>query len=443
MYKERRRKWGIEKNIKTEEWQAIIRKFVERANAGKESEIRIRNTQISASKIRQYRKRFKISEKEALTFRALTPTDLVCRTPLVTPPSSPRVFELPEQLARLCRVWIHGSFESKAWTVSNDQLRVESRYSTSSSIYAFFNLSRHAGWCLFDGETKIGFRTLNLAMAQIKNVIAEQDPNTLDLLYHVILKFTLDWKKPEIASMLLRCFHSLSTVILGPGHTFTQICTTLFALDITQLTHALLISFQCRFDQFGQKVGPFNNCTRSSRDLTLVWNNYTGQTTIAQTTEYLSAHLKEYEEALGPFDLRSLQVRIFLANYYLNKNQYNEALNTIQGALDRALKGCIANPDLMCQIFKTLAYIHFGLSEFELAEKNLRYAIDVAARYPCRDSDLRLFKRLGSWLESWNRREDAAQLREQHDTILDARCARLAEEEKNTSDVSSKLDPTL
>jgi tetratricopeptide (TPR) repeat protein len=430
MYKDRRRKWRIEKNIKTEEWKAIIRKFVVRSRAGKESEIRMRNTQISASKISQYRKKFKISEEEALTLGALTPADLVCHTPLAAPPSTPRVLEIPERLARLCQVWIDGSFESKAWMISNDQLRVESRYSSRSSIYAFFNICRHAGWCLFDHETKIGFRALNLAMAQIKNVITEQDPNTLDLLYHVILKFTLDWKKPEIASMLLRYFHSLSNAILGPGHAFTQICTTLIALDITQLTHALLISFQCRFDQFGQKLGSFNNCTRSSRDLTLVWKHYTGQTTIAQTTGDLSAHLQEYEEALGPFDLRSLQVRVFLANYYLNIHQYHEALNTIQGALDRALQGCIADPDLMCQIFKTLAYIQFGLSEFELAEKNLRYAIDVAAGYPCRDSDLRLIKRLGSWLESWNRREDAAQLREQHDEILDLRCARLAEEEE-------------
>ncbi|PMD21762.1 hypothetical protein NA56DRAFT_748734 [Hyaloscypha hepaticicola] len=84
MYKDRIRKWKLEKKHKEGDMLAILRKQTERNAVGKESSFRVRDQPVTIEEVFHYFKRKKnVRDEEA--YNAPTPSDVSCRTPSPAP----------------------------------------------------------------------------------------------------------------------------------------------------------------------------------------------------------------------------------------------------------------------------------------------------------------------------------------------------------------------
>jgi hypothetical protein len=84
MYKDRIRKWKLDKKHKEGDMLAILRKQTERNAVGKGSTFRVRGQPVTIEEVLHYLKRKKnVRDEEA--YNALTPSDVSCRTPSPAP----------------------------------------------------------------------------------------------------------------------------------------------------------------------------------------------------------------------------------------------------------------------------------------------------------------------------------------------------------------------
>jgi hypothetical protein len=84
MYKDRIRKWKLDKKHKEGDMLAILRKQTERNAIGKGSSFRVRGQQVTIDEVLHYLKRKKnVRDEEA--YNAPTPSDVSCRTPSPAP----------------------------------------------------------------------------------------------------------------------------------------------------------------------------------------------------------------------------------------------------------------------------------------------------------------------------------------------------------------------
>jgi tetratricopeptide (TPR) repeat protein len=88
MFKARLRSWKVRKNCTTKEMVKIIKITNERASIGKKTSVRIRGLEIDPTKLRKFRQRKRLTDKELLTTlstRSTTPSDISCFTPRLDP----------------------------------------------------------------------------------------------------------------------------------------------------------------------------------------------------------------------------------------------------------------------------------------------------------------------------------------------------------------------
>lgn len=88
MFKARLRSWKIRKNCTTKEMVRIIKIMNERADLGKETSVRVRGLEIDATKLRKFRQRKGLTNKElakAMSSGSTTPSDISCFTPKLHP----------------------------------------------------------------------------------------------------------------------------------------------------------------------------------------------------------------------------------------------------------------------------------------------------------------------------------------------------------------------
>ena len=431
MYKDRISKWKIDKKIKGEEMKAIIRKQTQRSRAGKKSVFRIRNSHVSELKIVRYRKATKLSsEEQALRLRAPTPPELICYTPLASPLTTPRVLETPERIVKLIQEFSDGSFDSKAWLITEDHSRIISKNS-SEPIYIFRSMCSNVRTFFLKGETKNALRVLNMAMALIEQMVSAECPNSLGTVAAVVLDFRILHESPGIAFALLKQFSAMSAAILPQRHPFNQIFALLVELNTSHLEHTLSISQQSQADFFTRRSGRFNWITL---DLQLLKLSSESNVKAAQTTERYSTLLRECEHALGSSDPRSLKMRIDLGWHYMIQGEYKEAAKIARTTIALAAQSQDTVLGLISDAFYVLSVAQSKLSETDLAEQNIRKAINVrAVEYGWENERvLYLISALESRLKEWNRPGEAAEVRRTRNAILESKIERLnrAEEER-------------
>lgn len=408
MYKDRIGKWGFNKNIKSKKMEAIVRKQVQRSRSGKKSAFCLCNHPVSEHKIRRYRTRFKLlSDEQALTLRAKTPPDLVCYTPLASPMTTPRELETPELIAKLIQEYISGSFYSKMWVIGDGEGCTSTKNPTTS-IFDFYDLSNNAltyfGW----GEVRRAYQLLDMAVALIRPMLSDQDPQFLRIFFFTLRNLICDSRlgpiSNEIALMLLRHFSEMSSVVIGPQHPFSRMFPRLMGLEISMLKHVFSIAHQCQLEGFAKRLGRFSR-TMMPFLIERYWD-----TDHSQSLEHFLALLAELEHALGPSDLRCLRVRLYLAASYFRCEQYGEMAEMAQSVITTALT--VQADSLRFAAFHHLSEAQFGLSQFGLAEQNIRQAIYIQAKiYGWEDENvLYLMSHLASWLKGWDRHDEAAEI---------------------------------
>ena len=427
MYKDRLRKWGVGKNVKSHEKEAVIRKQLQRSRVGKSTAYSIRGSQILEHKIKRYQKATKlISQEQAPQLRTGTPPGLICYTPLASPLSTPAILETPERVAKDIQSYVDGCLSSGLWKLTDGDWLVTTKVTRESSLDFFYSCS-YAVNQFSIGEVKGAWRLLNLAMGLVERTVLEECPHTLEFLIRSVFWFT-DWHHLQgITNVLLTQFSAMSATIKPKEHPFNKILPRLVGQDIPELKHTLAIALQSHVDSFDETVGHFS------------WNAVKYQSTLLQTssdregcTKSFCEVLQELEQALGESDERCLFIRLGLSwSYYLSE-QPRKAAEVARSVVRLESAQQSTDQILTMQAHDCLAQIHYQLSETDLAEQSLRQSIliqiDNHGREEYRVLDSMSF--LGSWLEEWGRVDEAEEIRKQADDVLDTKYEKFAVEEE-------------
>ena len=429
MYKDRIRKWQIDKNIKGHEMKAIIRKQAQRSRAGKKSLFHLRNSHVPEHKVIRYRKAMKLlSEEQALMLRAETPPGLVCHTPPASPLTTPEVLEIPERIARLIRDYIDGSFDSGAWIISESEQAVSTKGS-KKFIYAFVEQCKTVENQFQGGETSYAYRILKMAMASIEHIVLEEHPATLDILAYIIFHLTFIQKMPGIVFTVLKQFSAMSAAILPKQHPFNQVFARLVRLDVSHLKYTLIMAKESQSDGFTRRLGRFNWYTL---DIQLSLLNLKSRAGAAHLTEGYLTLLQAIELGLDTSDLRVLFIRLELAHQYLYEGKAMETAEIAQSIINLGAQTGNVSPDLHARALYTLSHAQYRLSETTLAEQHLRQAIQIEAKYYGWEDSvvLNYMSTLAYRLEEWNRPNDAAEVRRHREAIVDSIEERITREEE-------------
>ena len=419
MYKDRIRKWQIDKKIKSHEMKAIIRKQAQRSRVGKKSLFHLRNSQVPERKVTRYRKAMKLlSEEQALMLRAETPPGLICYTPPASPLTTPEILEIPERIAKLVQDYICGALESGTWIISESDDIVSTKGSRNF-IKRLYNEVWIAVAHFQRGETGYPWRILRIAMASIEHIVSTEDPSTLEKLAFLLLETVRFLNASGITFILLKQFSAMSALILPRQHPFNQIFACLIRLDVSHLRYTLIMANESQLDRFSRSLGRFNWGTlRIELDL-LKLKSLDGAT---HTTKAYLTLLQATELALDASDPRILLIRLGLANHYLEEGNYIEGVETAQRIVDVAARTGPAPASVLYQ----LSYAQYKLSMTTLAEQNLRQAIHTRAKYHGWEDSVML----EDWLEEWERPDEAAEVRRHRHEILDSMEERITREEE-------------
>ena len=429
MYKDRIRKWQIDKKIKGHEMKAIIRKQAQRSRAGKKSLFFLRNSKVLEHKVNRYRKAMRLmSEEQALMLRAETPPGLVCHTPPASPLTTPPVLEIPERIAKLFQDYIDGSFDSGTWIISESEDAVSTKGS-GNLLPAFCDQVRNAVNHFRRGETSYAYRILKMAMASIEHIVSAEHPITLDLLAQNLLVTMILHKMPEIAFFLLKQFSAMSAVILPKQHPFNQIFARLVRLDICHLKYTLIMAQKSQLDGFDRRSGRFN------------WNTLLIQLSLLETktiegavhtTEGYLTLLQAMELVLDTSDSRVLLVRNELAYHYCIDGEFTKAAEIAQSHIDFHAQTGNVHPDTRARALYILSCAHHRPSNTISAEQNLRQAIHIqGTSYGWEDGCVLAYMSvLEDWLEGWERPDEAAEVRRQREEILDSMEEKIDREEE-------------
>ena len=424
MYKDRLRKWGTTKNIKSNEMEAIIRKQAQRSLKRKKSAFWIHNSEVSEQKIIRVRKKRKLSDVQALRLRATTPPGLICYTPLNSPLTTPRVLETPERVAKLVRDYIRGSFDSKIWRLSGVAV-CTSKEISMEPLTAFQRQCDHARASFVAGKPRMAWQLLNLAMEHVGQMVSGDYPQ----IYDIVTGQIKSWVHSGLrfgSCVIADQFSAMSAAVKGSGHPVHQVFTQLKDLDESSLMHTLNAVLEIQLDLFTQTSGPFSCNTLEFRLAKLTWKSkYLAQ----DTTKGYLVLLQEVERTLGPSDRRSFRVRLCLCHHYLGWRRWKEAAACAQRII--AL-GTDANEIFLEGALYLLAVAQFRLLEMDLAEQSIRQAIAIQANKFGVEDDvvLRYMSILESWLNHWNRADEAAEVRQRWEAILDRKHMRLLYEDE-------------
>ena len=429
MYKDRIRKWQIDKKIKGHEMKAIIRKQAQRSRVGKKSLFHLRNSQVPDHKITRYRKAIKmLSEEQALMLRAETPPGLVCQTPPASPLTTPLVLEIPERIARLAQDYIDGSFDSGAWMVTESGDHVMWRGS-HSLVHELVDQFTNVVIYFRRGETSYAWRILRAKMMSIEHIVSAEEPLTLDILAFILLDTMHSLHTSEIAFILLKQFSAMSAHILPKQHPFNQVFARLIRLDMYLLKHTLIAAKESQSDGFARRSGRFNWITLEIQLSLLELKSIAGA---VHTTEGYLTLLEAMELVLDTSDPRVLHTRGALAFQYVREGDFLEAAASVQSIIDVAAQTGNVSPDGYTKALYTLSFAQYKLSMTTLAEQNLRQAIQTRAQHHgWEDGEvLGYMSELENWLEEWGRSDEAADVRQHRHEIVDSMEERITREEE-------------
>ena len=429
MYKDRISKWQIDKKIKGHEMKAIIRKQAQRSRAGKKSLFYLRNSQVPDHKVNRYRKAMKLmSEEQALMLRAETPPGLVCHTSPASPLATPEVLEIPERIAKLVQDYIDGSFENGTWIMSESGNALSMKGSVnllnafSYKVHGFVNHFQN-------DETSYAWRMLRVATASIEHIISAEHPSTLNVLAFSLYETIHYLNSSDVAFFLLKQFSAMSAVIFPKKHPLIQVFARLVRLDMSHLKYTLLMAKESQSDGFERRLGRFNWDGISIQLSSLTLKSMEGA---AHTTEGYLTLLQAMELVLDPSDPRVVLTRNRLAFHHLNDGEYAEATKIAQRIIDLAAQTGNDRPDTHASAMCILSYAQYALSKTNLAEQNLRLAIQTRAKfYGWEDGRvLEYMSVLEDWLERWEKPDEAAEVRRHMEAILNSMEERIAREEE-------------
>ncbi|KAK9425987.1 putative Clr5 domain-containing protein [Seiridium unicorne] len=279
MYKSRLKQWGLRKNYRYEEVNEIIRQQSTRVSAAKPGSSSVvvgsRVRRAEARRGRPSRRQLgplvlatpKRSPRTAVaTLQQLTPpsSGVSCRVaappgrgeisflfPLSPPPDVRYPEECSFHISRYCA----GAFEQGTWMLDSPEWLNSNR-----NVVDWFNRIALARGALAGGHTQQGFKLLQIAFNDYKDMIVAQDPRLL--LYTSVALFLLVGY-PEVVAMFLRYVSNLSRIIHGPYHPLHQIMATLDQMGLNMMQENARLIFDAQVSEFQRYLAPGNTFLQS------------------------------------------------------------------------------------------------------------------------------------------------------------------------------------
>lgn len=417
VYKTHIAKWGLDKNNKDCDMRAIAHKYSQRVQKGKASHFLVRRQAVDFAEVVRYWHRRNKSINDIVAERAAskTPEAVKCYTPLLSPVQTPEALALPEQLFKTLQDYHNGCFEAGIWVGDDEKSYCRTKKGHSDP---YSSISRLRARCFLALDLFHRFRfqeagaVLIAATASIKEIILGEHPHTLLNLCEVFHQFQIVGR-PEVSLAILRQFLAMAQIILPEWHPLRLIFERLASATHLNSRDLALPSCQVLCEVFTRVIGPIHRTTIDTRRKILYLNTY--YTSSFQTTSY-QALIHECETALGPHDVRTLDVRLTLASECLKQGNFSEAKEMAETIITQ-----INSNSVRCRGHDVLAMAQNSLGETWEAEASLRKAIDLG-RSIWGDNDsnvLRWMFRLDGWLEARGDFEGAAQVHRERLALLE------------------------
>ena len=425
MYKERIRRWGIEKNIKPKEMKAIIHKQAERLRTGKKSVFYLRNNQVPEHKIERYQRCMTMGPwQQASSSRPKTPPELACYTPLATPLSTPQALELPERIAKVVQNYVYGSFEKKIWMATENQACVSTWDSVDYTV-PFEDKCVYAALLFKLRRRENAWQVLDMAVALVEQIVFAESPYTLKSVAAAILSGFLPNSQTDITGTVLKQLSAMSATKKCKEHPFNHIFPRLVDLEASCLQYALGVAQQSQLDCFVQKLGPFNSLTLSL-ELSIMSMEINSERLVERCWRLLEL----YEIKLGAFDPRYIIVQCFGRKSYYEQCDFKAAAAIAQFIVNLAEK----HPKdllIVSEALHTLSIAQCKLNEIEKAESNIREAIlrRVNASHGYDDRALHFMSVLVQWLTDLDKLDDAREWHTATEKTLNSRYQKFKDSE--------------
>lgn len=416
MYRERVKSWGLDKNLKDREMRAAVRKLGDRVAEGKLSNLYIRGRKTDFQKVVRHWKRKNLEIADVLVLRSMskTPDGVEWLTPLPSPIMTPEVLAVPERIVRMLRDYHQGSFETGTWRSVGQNIPCQSIKGSDDGFYELGELHQQCmlSCRLFNTNAfDEARRILDRACARVKKVVLTEQPDTFRTLLQISL-YTCNYDRPEVGSAILNHSSAMGGIALGDQHPFVLVCQWIASLDLVsqrQNEEVLHRSSEAIYETFEGFLGPLHRTTVAS-----LLERFQTARLSDQCTDYQELALRnllhECETALGQDDYRTLNVRLELANYRVDRLEYAAAREEAQALVVQE-----ASKTYQIRGLEVLAESLYGLDEIHEALNILRQAIDLAIREWGADDPQtqEMMLRLQSLMEEQGMHESAAQVNEE------------------------------
>jgi hypothetical protein len=486
MYKDRFKKWNLDKKIKERDAVAIFRKKRQRDALGKDTAIRVRGRPIDMADLARYLRRRK-GTPIADGSGSSTPSDISCRTPSPVPtlrgiegsqiaqygfsatqsncglydggfgtsmlltqvdnsvdqhtlqqtskieicleyssgiprsPSSPLSFSIQEQLFSTIKSYFRGSCERRIWVTDSHGYFIPLNPVTvkvdhdPSDLDLYFSMAVK----LLKKGSIVEFRqVLSKGFGIIEDLLQAQHPRALDNLFGVFIRLIQNGKM-EIVSMLRGYISQMATKILPKGSPWGEVCRILVILDAESFEGAIMESWKCIIDVWGECVGPFHASALDSHVMFI--DRVHGSKDLLEQERMLRGLLAQVEQSPGISPMRVTTVLRSLGDNILYQGRDVEAEQIGLEIISRAQReeGSVFINDRM-NALEIIACSQYGQHKNELAERNSRDLLRIGSKvWGEKDPWVVAFMvRLEEWLRDWGREGEAEDLRAEREELM-------------------------
>ena len=480
MYRSRISKWGWDKNKKKKDMVFVLHKMKAREKEGKNTTFTIRGQVITKEDAVKYFRRTGGLKKGAGMEVASTPRDVEYRTPSPEPAwgdaetedevlpfdfgirnsssatptlrrhsliatqslgdgsllsympvdsmrqvfssssspspaiSAPMRFHIPEAMFSSIERYFSVSFASGNWVTNAEGFCINVHNSDTASdtyngdIYGARNLLDHKRYV----EAR---RVLSKASALIPRILLAEKPSTLNsFLYNTVCMITFGY--PEVSMLLLQHISATASVILPDGHPWKIICEYMGKIERDQLEDAIFRFWEAAIDASARNLGRFHAMTTS------YYVNYMSRRYAfdkPQEELLLRDYLEDCKRTCGDTSSNICRIMFSLADNLSEQKRWAdvEIVTEELVARSRVADGQIYN---VISGLEALAESQYNLNKPELAEKNLREAIDLTV-FEEGERDLHVVPNLTmleGWLREWGREEEADMLKQELDGLI-------------------------
>lgn len=447
MFKDRIRKWQLDKKIKESDVAVILHKTTERQAVGKKTAFRVRGQAMTMENIDRYLRRKKDIHKIDTSTVPSTPSHISYWTPSPSPSplpaedstrmssgfldvqrnnlyqfrtensrvppvlSPPRSLLIPEQFLFNVKTYLDTLFYIRKWIANS-----YGQWESSGGITANTQPADIREFCSMAITMKrsgspAGFRkTLSTAFSLVEGPLRSEHPDTLE--YFVLSILLLQQSGlADVAAMLRTYIAEMSTKVLKQESLLAKVCRNLALLDGDVLEQALIEAYRGTKDTFELHLGSFHSMTLMIRV------NFSEETSsdLVEQERYTRKLLIQWNQDPNVTSFQRCMISYALGGLILRQYRWREAETLGNDCLNLS---CTHSQIIVA--LELIAYAQYHQQKYDLAERNIRWAISMIVQGWGKNVrwGAKYMILLENWLRKWERHKEADEVRAEWIGIL-------------------------